>query len=278
MNDSDSGVDSLTDIRDDTAVDDEAAVTPETTELQTVEPTENGARPQDATDDSENEKKKSSWVVPLLVGLGVVALIAAVAGFLLMNSTKNDGRERAASRGGEQQAEWKIRSFPIGGKKSDLPAAAEKSLGTLITRWSNAVYLYPGEIKSVTQRYFTKEAAAAFRASDIGLPNNAKEIETQRRSARIGIDVDGAKRAAAHVEVVATGTTGKEDFRSMTDSRLWLEREGSTWRVIAFDIDQEPLPLHPNKGGKGKSKDSQGKPAADKGKDDVTSSTKGGDK
>ena len=277
MNESDSGVDSVTDLRD-SAADEDTHVLTRAPELDTVESTSNGAAPQEDKQGAE-EKKKRSWVIPLAVGLSIVLLIAAVAALLVLNADEK-GRDRAASRGGEKQANWQITSFPIGGKKSELPAAQTKAIGTLVRRWSDAVYLFPGEVKSVTQRFFIKDAADAFRSSDIGLPNDARQVETQRRTARIGIDVNGAKRAAVRVEVVATGKSSKGEFRSMSDSHLWLERDGSNWRVIAFDIDQKPLPLHPNKGGRGKDADKAsgkaGKPGPDKGKGKT--STRGGDK
>lgn len=274
MNESDTGIDTSTDVRVESPEEEDTQVlTEERTEVAEVETSSNGSATE-TTDEPSEEKKKKGWLAPLGVGLGVVLLIAAVALLLLMNPGNKGGRRGGSLGEGLPQAQWKFTSFPIAGQKGKLPGEQEKALEKLIRRWSDAVYLFPGDLRRSTQRYFTTPAANAFRASDVGLPKGAREVQTRRRAARIWIDIDGARRAAAHVEVIATGRSSSGEFRTASDTRLWLERDGNAWKVIGYDVDQRPLPANPNKGkDKGKDKPSKNKAAGDK--KDKSKTTKG---
>ncbi|MDQ4145371.1 MAG: hypothetical protein M3198_16840 [Actinomycetota bacterium] len=218
-----------------------------------------------APDDSSTEapgqdegKEKRSWTGPIAVGAFLVVAIAAVALLLLTNlGDDRGGSDRTGGRGGEEQADWKVTSYSVGGKHPSgkhgkPPKAQARSLETLVRRWHDSVYLFPADLRADTQKYFSSGAAAAMRGSDLGLPESAKEIETKKRTARIGIEANGAKRAAAVVDIVATGQSSKGPFKTSTETRLWFERDGSSWKVIAFDVDQTPLPVEPRKdAGKG---------------------------
>lgn len=208
----------------------------------------------------DEDKDERSWAVPIAVGIFFVVAIAVVAILLLTNTTGDTGgaSRRTGGRGGVEQADWKVSSYSLGGKHpsgkhADPPKGQSKSLEELVRRWHDSVYLFPADLKADTDKYFTDDAARAMRASGLGLPDSASKVETKKRTARIGIESDGAKRAAAIVNVVAVGDSAKGDFRVGSETHLWLERNGSKWRVIAFDLNQNPLPLEPKSDGpKGK--------------------------
>ena len=251
MNESDTDIDASTDVRVESPEEEDTRVlSDERTEVAESATSSNGTAPErtDEIPEEEKKKKKKGWLIPLGVGLVVVLLIAAVASLLLMNPAGKKGAGRGASRGVGPQAQWQFTAFPIGGKKTDVPTDQTRAIEGLIRRWSEAVYLYPADLRRSTQRYFTTGAANAFRSSDLGLPQDASEVQTKKRTARIWIDVDGARRAAARVEVIATGQSSSGEFRSASQSHLWLEREGNAWKVIGYEVDQRPLPLNPNKG------------------------------
>ncbi len=262
MNESDTDIDASSDVRVESPAEEETQViSEERVDVAEVETSSNGAAPE-KTQETPEEKKKG-WLAPLGVGLAVVLLIAAVAILLLMNPTNKKNAGRGVSRGAGPQAEWKFTSFAVGGKK--VPGDQAQAIEQLIRRWSEAVYLYPADLRNATQRYFTASAADAFRSSDFGLPKDAREVQTKRRVARIWIDVDGDRRAAARVEVIARGQSSSGEFRSASSSHLWMEREGQTWKVIGYEVDQRPLSPDPNKGGKPKNQGQETKETKDGG-------------
>ena len=244
------------------AEEDGAAATVDTATVDTaqvdtakVDTTKDVAPTDDTADTSASgeEREDRSRVVPIAVGVFLVAAIAAVVILVLTNlDDPQDGTRRAGGRGGAEQGEWKVTSYSVGGnhptgKHAKPPEAQARSLEQLVRRWHDSVYLFPGDLRADTQKYFSKDAAAAVRRSGLGPPENAREVETKKRTARIGIEADGAKRAAAVVDIVARGESAKGAFRTSTETHLWLERRGSTWKVIAFDVAQRPLPVEPRK-------------------------------
>ena len=249
MNESDSDIDTSTDVRvEPSDGEDTRVLTEERPDGPEAETSSNGSAP--ATSEETPDEKKKGWLVPLGVGLAVVLIIALVAIFLLMSPSGKKGR-RQGGIGVGPQARWEFTSFAVGGKKADVPGGQQKAIKKLIRRWSDSVYLYPADLKSATNRYFTTAAANAFRASDVGLPRNARDVQTTKRAAQLWIDADGDRRAAAHVEVVATGKSSAGEFRSAYESQLWLERDGAAWKVIAYEVDQQPVSPNPGKGAKG---------------------------
>ena len=281
MNNNDAGIET-TDVRLESAVDEETPTTTAGAGTVVRGLDEPKAQPSPDPDTPDEEKKKRSWVVPLVVGIFLTAAIAAVAILLLLNTddaTNNRGR-RGGGLAAPDQVKWKVTSYSLGGmhpeRTGKAPKEEARDLSKLVRRWHDSAYLFPGDLRADTNKYFTSEAARAVRASGIGLPAGADRVETKKRTARIGIDVDGARRAAAEVQVVAIGQSRKGDFRVASETHLWLEREGSKWKVIAFEVDQDPQPLDPKKGGKGKGKGSKGKGAEGNGNSGGGSGNSGG--
>jgi hypothetical protein len=217
------------------------------------------ALPEPVEESEADQAEQSSWV-PLAVGVLLVALIAGTAILLLLQSRSNNPDPSQAGRGVGSQAAWQITSFAVGGKdpgaKNPAPPKEQTAaVERLVRDFHDALFLFPAELKQTTNKFFTAPAADALAKSDIGLPASAKDIRTTRRFARIGIEADGAQRAAAFVEIVATGTSKEGPFKIASTSRMWLERDGAQWNVIAFDLDQRPLRAQPKDRPKDQPKD-----------------------
>jgi hypothetical protein len=268
---SDSGSETSTDVRVDSEFEETAEVISEesggvVTETRPIE-TDDAKATTDVQvpitgDSTEDEIDKPGWV-PLAVGVLLVVAIAAIAIiFLLRTGSPQVQLGEAGERGVEDQADWKFKAKSIGGKHPtgkhpDPPKDDVKAIEELVRNWNDALILSPGQFSAATKKYFSPPAGNAISSSDFGLPKSANQVETTKRKARISIEADGAQRAVVDVSIVARGKSDEGDFRSESESTLWLERSGSKWTVIAFDVDQGPLPLNP------KTDQSKGKNSSD---------------
>jgi hypothetical protein len=191
----------------------------------------------------------------------VAALAALGIGLsLLLSSEDRTGRAQPAEprptsadrptvtppTGGVEQAAWKV-SFSRAGTSGKLSKRAvtrlraqRPRLTTAVRAASDAMFLGGGAPAS---SYFRGPARGAFRRSNAGAPEGAKEVRTLRRAARVTIQATTARRAAASVTVIARGVVGGRDFKVRHRSQLWLERTKKGWKVIAFEIDQRPMRL-----------------------------------
>ena len=267
MSDSDS--DSSTGVRTESSYEDGTHVISEeiggvATETKPVEEdeketaTEVIVAPSFATDEDRDERK--GWI-PLAIGVFLIVAIAALAIVLLLRTGTPGQLGEAGERGVEKQADWKFMAKTIGGKhpSGDHPVPPKKetqAIEKLVRDWNDALILSPGQFGAMTKKYFAPPAGNAMSSSNFGLPKGADKVETTRRFARISIEADGAKRAVVRVSVVSRGHSDDGEFRSESKSTLWLERTGSKWHVIAFDANQQPLPLNPKPQKKDKSGDS----------------------
>ena len=230
----------------------------------------NGAAPAlpDAAEQNEVDRAEQASWVPLAVGVFLVVLIASVAIFLLLQPRGGNPDPSQQGRGVAEQADWKVTTFSIGGnnpggKQPAPPKEQARAVENLVRDFHDALFLFPTQLQKTTKKYFTAPAADALAKSDIGLPASVEKIQTTRRFARIGIEGDGAHRAAAVVGIVAKGQSKGGPFRVVATSRLWLERAGSEWDVVAFDLDQGPLNVEPKAGGDPKPKPHDKKPPKD---------------
>ncbi|HYN35412.1 MAG TPA: hypothetical protein VEV82_00390 [Actinomycetota bacterium] len=225
-----------------------------------VEHEKNGSEPKLAptpdTAETEAERDERRGWLPLAVGVFLVVAIAALAIILLLRTGSPQVQlGEAGERGVENQANWKFKSFTTGGKHPSgehpkPPKQQTQAVEQLVRDWNDALILSPGQFGDITKKYFAPPAGNAITSSDFGLPQSANQVDTTKRRARIGIEADGAKRAVVDVSLVARGKSDEGEFRVESDSTLYLERTGSKWHVIAFDVDQRPLPLNPKKGPK----------------------------
>lgn len=218
--------------------------------------TDEAAEDETATASILGFRARRHWV-PLAAAMAGVGAVAALVIFLLTSGAFDD----EGAQGPKllpNQAEWKIETSSVGGehfrkKQPPPPAEQSRTLERLVREFHDTMFFRPGELGEVTKQYFTSGAADDLKNSKVGLPKDARTVRTLTRKARIGIDADGAKRAVAFVEIVAEGQTGKGDFHSATKSTLWMERDGSKWKVIAFDFKQgaaaKPKPHKKGDGG-----------------------------
>jgi hypothetical protein len=148
------------------------------------------------------------------------------------------------------QADWKV-TLTRAGAGGRLPKRARERLQaqrprlrSVVRSASDAMFLEGGKAAS---SYFYGPAHGAFRRSGAGVPRGASGVRTLRRTARIAIQGTTARRAAAAITMVARGSVKGRDFRLHHRSQLWLERTKKGWKVIAFDIEQRPMPLGKNR-------------------------------
>ena len=255
---SDSGSEAHTDVRveseyEDTAEvlsEDSGGVATETKPLESDEETVEAIGALVTVETPEDAAERSGWM-PLAIGIFFIVAIAAVAIIVLLRTGSGQVQlGEAGERGVEDQADWKFKAKTVGGKhpsgkhpdpsKKDVQAIEE-----LVRNWHDALILSPGQFSQVTKKYFSPPAGNAISSSDFGLPKSANQVDTTKRKGRIAIEADGAKRAVVDVTIVSKGKSEEGDFRTQSDSTLWLERSGSKWSVIGFEADQQPLPLNP---------------------------------
>lgn len=198
------------------------------------------------------DPNKRVWLY-VLVGVLVVALVAG--GILLFVGDEKKKRDFGPNLGaGIKQASWRVRVRTVGGpalpkkiRNQKLKGKEAKRLETLVRSIYNAIYLQPGRLDHVSKRFMSAEVAKAVKRSGPQIPAKADRIKTMRRLAKVGVDPAGIARAVAFVHVVAKGEKGKEKFKTQSRDRLWLERNKGKWKIIAFDVNMEALPLGPRK-------------------------------
>lgn len=203
---------------------------------------------------------KRIWLPASVATLAVLGIGLA----LLLSSEDRTGRTRPAEPRpttaerpavsppprGVEQAAWKV-SFSRAGTSGKLSPRAVTRLRAQRPRLTRAVraaadaMFLGGEAPAAS--YFRGPARGALRRSSAGAPEGAKKVRTLRRTASVTIQATTARRAAAAVTVIARGVVGERDFKVRHRSQLWLERTKKGWKVIAFDIDQRPMPLTTNR-------------------------------
>jgi hypothetical protein len=146
-----------------------------------------------------------------------------------------------------KQAAWRIKAKPIGsvGKvtradKKRLKAQRPRLTG-LVKDVYNSLFLFPSRTKNTLRKHFTRRAARKVQLSKTGISPRAEEVRTWSRQARIGIQPNTARVAAAEVYVRAKGRIGDKIFRLVHRATLWLHRSNRSWKVVGFEIDQGPV-------------------------------------
>lgn len=152
-----------------------------------------------------------------------------------------------------QQARWQLKTFPAGnaGKvtKKEARGVSDQRprLTSIVRRLYNALFLAPERTDALVKEVFTKAAGARFIELRPGIGRASRDVKILRRSARIGIDVSGARRAAARVRLVAQGRLRDGRFAVEHTGDLFLQLQHRRWRVIAFDIHQRPFHKKPKR-------------------------------
>ena len=185
-------------------------------------------------------------VLPIAIGLVLIAA-AGVAVYLPMRESVIPSEAPVTvADPALPQAKWEVNTFPAGGagvgklnkrEKAAVKAQRER-LSSLVKDVFDAVFLTPSEVRSVLKKRFTPLAARSLLGSRIGLPDKTSNVQIKKRSARVGIHVDSARRAAAKVAIAGKGMNRGRKVRFSHDATLWLERKKGAWKVIAFDVKQ----------------------------------------
>ena len=164
-----------------------------------------------------------------------------------------------------EQAPWSIEVSPAGAthrvSKAQKAAVVRQKAGVtaLVQEVYDALLLERAALQKVADERFAGEAGAAFIRASKGILPAADELKLERRTARIGIDVNGARRAAARIRIRVSATKGGREAVALNTATLWLERNQKGWRVFAYEIDQRPFTPKADKGpGKNKGKHEKG--------------------
>jgi hypothetical protein len=187
--------------------------------------------------------KRLLW--PIAICLGVLAA-GAVALYLPTGETLTPPSSPAIVDPSLPQAKWEVKTYPAGGasigklsrrEKASVKAQRER-LSTLVKDVFDALFLAPSDVRAVLKERFTDAAARSLLSSKIGLPDETANVQIKKRSARVGVHVDSARRAAAKVTIAGKGTNRGRRVRFSHNATLWLEREKGAWKVIGFDVTQ----------------------------------------
>ncbi|MDQ3619035.1 MAG: hypothetical protein M3391_02770 [Actinomycetota bacterium] len=218
---------------------------------------------------------RRTWVP--LVAVVMLATIG-VAAYALTRREGSPGHRSGTPADGPvilEQAPWRIQTFATGiiSKLTKVEKARlrkqRQPLTGLVKELHSALFLDPSTRKRVVRRFFAASAASSFLAARPGITARAETVRTMRRSGRIGIQADSARRAAGTVIVKARVEGDRDAVRIDYRSDLFLEKKHGRWKVVAFETVQRPLPEW-----KERKKASRGR----NGKDRKGGDKKGGDK
>jgi hypothetical protein len=197
------------------------------------------------------QSMKRPW---LAFGIGGLLILALAGGLVLANlpgrHLLSDGQGSTdGSIGAPEfvQPKWRIESYPAGatGKitKAERSALAKQrvQLSGVVTSVYDALFLEPGDLEKAVRSSFDKGAADVMLRTHAGLTRDAADVRITRRVARIGIQPEGARRAAAKVKVIARAEVDGREIDIKHQSILWLQRGADGWRVIGFDVRQAPV-------------------------------------
>jgi hypothetical protein len=204
--------------------------------------------------------RSRTWVL-LASGLAAVLVAFGVVVFLSLPGERVISPGTPVTESGTpivEQAPWSFEVSPAGStsriSKAQRAAVVRQKAGVtaLVQEVYDALLFERAALTKVADERFAGDAGAAFIRASKGILPAADELKLERRSARIGIDVDGANRAAARIRIRVSATKGGREALALNTATLWLERSEKGWRVFAYEIDQRPFTPKPNEGsGKG---------------------------
>ncbi|HET7481309.1 MAG TPA: hypothetical protein VFK89_00475 [Actinomycetota bacterium] len=188
---------------------------------------------------------RRQWIPVATLGLIAVAIVTwLLAGHYISSGGSTSTLPQAAPA--VDQAPWKIdRSFE--GTDGKLSAHEKKALLArsdgavdLVKNVFDGIFLNPGDLDEIVGKTFSKDAARSLHARSLGFPDGSTEVKTLTRHADVGVSSDGARFATAEVRIVASANAGSKDLKVKQAATLWIERDGGSWQVVAFDVDQKP--------------------------------------
>ncbi len=189
------------------------------------------------------------WLALASAG-AALATGASLLAFVLLDSPAitGAGQDPSSPALGIEQAPWRIVATRAGiverSTKADRNEFARQRprVKQLVRDVYDALFLYPDSVRKVLKRRFDGRARRAFHAAKVGLTPGATQVRTLRRAARIGVAAHGARQGVAIVRVRLESNARGRRVRTDHRSTMWLQRRGSRWRVIAFDVAQRPRP------------------------------------
>jgi hypothetical protein len=189
-------------------------------------------------------KSSGRWM-----GLGALA-VALAAPLLWACDSSTETRQAPPTPSPSptiHQADWQIKSYPavtfrrVSKKERHRFRVQRPRVKTLIKDVYDALFLEPKNKKEALKRNFTRRARRAFARTRAGIEAGAA-VKITRRSAKVGIQAKGARRAVAVVTVRAKAMLEDRAVRVVHKSKLWLERSHRGWRVIGFEVNQQIPP------------------------------------
>lgn len=212
--------------------------------------------------------RKGLW--PLVAG---AALAALLLGLWL---TKQEAPRSGGSAGDTsappvtipeaviEQVAWQVKAFAAGATRKLTKAQQEAvqrnkvRVGGAVMSTVDAIVFEPDALGALAGRSATAGAARALARSEL-LPAGMKDVKVIRRAARIGIDVSGAKRAAARFAVGLKASLKGKDVRLSLTGAFWLERYSQGWKIVAFEGESMPYRAPGDDKGKAKGKKQKGR-------------------
>ena len=198
------------------------------------------------------------WWLTVLVAVAVVGVVGVAVVMIGLAGTDDEGVPSL------RQAAWKIEVYSIprkvaGKKGGPLSEDQRHDLRELVRNVHDALLLQQDLLGDVTRRYFSKAAGRDLvQAATVPLSYSAS-MEPVRRTAKVGVEAKRARHAAVATTIVIKDDSGNKAPRSLLESRLWLERDGRRWNVIAYDLDLRASPKRPRRGHHGGAKDDSGR-------------------
>ena len=188
----------------------------------------------------------------LLIGGGIAAVVAlaVIAGLLLQDSDDpvDEPSPQPTQASPPPLPPWRIDVVPAGSlgrvtrKERGRVRAQAPDLARLVRSVQNTLFLSPFSLREVGRSYFSSGALTSFRRTSGRLERQAVLL---RRRARIAVEVERARTAAAEVLVISARPVGRP--RLATRTRLWLERAGQGWRIVGYEVDQTRMVLEDKK-------------------------------
>ncbi|MFN2588410.1 MAG: hypothetical protein ABR613_09895 [Actinomycetota bacterium] len=189
--------------------------------------------------------RKSLW--PLYVVALSVGLLGVGSVLLPQRVTVGAGRGATGDRS-IPQAEWVVKAYPApsaaGITRADKTAFRRERDDVIgrVQRLYEALFLQPDRVDRIAGSILSREASEAIDGSRLGLRHKVEDVRTTRGFVKVGIQVDGGRRAAAVVLVEARALRESSPIRVWHRAKLWLEKGASGWKVVAFDAEQGRLP------------------------------------
>ena len=192
--------------------------------------------------------QRRPWIA---VAAGLTLLIAVVTTLVLVDLPGRhilSGRDDApAVQEAVPQAPWTIKAYPAG-VTAKVTKAQEKVLAkrrpeviALVKRVYDSLFLHPGRLDGTLEENFTQAAATALKRSGAGVAE-AGAAATTLRTARIGLQASGGARLAIASVTVRAARPDADAAPLRHKATLWMQRANGGWKVVAFDVDQGPIP------------------------------------